>query len=52
MKTNYAIPFSAEDQLDNIDEMLIQYIETTFDLLEKIMDIVEMRKELINQIPH
>ena len=52
MKTNYAIPFSTEERLDNIEEMLIQYIETTFDLLEKIMDMMEARKELINQISH
>jgi hypothetical protein len=38
--------FTTQEQLDNIDEMVIQYLETIFDLMENIMDMLELRGRL------
>ena len=42
--------FSSQEQLDNLDKMIVQYMETVFDLTVKIIDFLEKRKSLIEQL--
>jgi hypothetical protein len=44
MKTN--IPYSAQERTEILDEMIIQYLDTIFDMIEKVMDMIELKKEL------
>ena len=43
MKANRVI--TKEERLENIDEMLLQYIEVIFNLMENVLDLVEKRKK-------
>ena len=45
MKAN----FTSQERLENIDDMIWQYLSISFDLLEKIMDMLEQRQGLIGQ---
>ena len=44
MKTN--IPFSTQERTEIIDEMIIQYMEAIFDMMEKVKDLIELKKEV------
>ena len=44
MKAN--IPYGADERAEIIDEMIIQYLDTIFDMVEKVMSMIELKKEL------
>jgi hypothetical protein len=39
--------FTDQECLDNIGEMIMQYIDTAFDLLKMALDMLEEQQELI-----
>lgn len=39
--------FTPEERIKNFDETIIQYLNVIFDLIEKIMDMMEKRNEFI-----
>ena len=41
--------FSIKERLANIDVMMWQYIGIAFDLLEKIIGMMELRQELLDR---
>ena len=44
MKAN--IPYSAQERTELLDEMIIQYIDTIFEMIEKVMDMIELKNRL------
>ena len=47
MKANRVI--NQQEQFENVDATLWQYIETAFDLMDKILGLMELRKELLRR---
>ena len=42
--------FSPQQRIENLDEMVFQYLDVIFDLMENIMDMIEKRNKLIDEI--
>ena len=42
--------FTTKEQIDNINEMIVQYVMNLFSLLTKILDFMEKRRRLIEQL--
>jgi len=41
--------FTTEEQIENIDTMIFQYLDVILDLVKNITELLEKRKDLINQ---
>ena len=41
--------FTTEEQIENIDKMVFQYMDVILDLVKKISELLEKRKELKNK---
>ena len=41
--------FTTEEQIENIDKMIFQYLDVILDLVKNITELLEKRKELLNQ---
>jgi hypothetical protein len=42
--------FTPQERIDNLEEMIIQYMEAIFGFMEKIMDMLETRGDLISEL--
>jgi hypothetical protein len=41
--------FADEERLDNLEKMIIQYLESALDLFEKALHLLEQREGLIDK---